>query len=353
MLININCPVNQLSYGIVGLNILKSLSQLGENVSLFPIGKVTVTSNEDEALVKQCLNNAEGYDSHAPSIRLYHQFDLASHVGMPRIGFPIFELDNFNSLEKHHIQSQDMVFVPSKWGQEVIKRTCNVNATVIPLGVDTEIFNPSLYKKQRSNNYIFLQTGKWEVRKGFDVLHKVFNDTFNMKDKVELWLMPHNIFLKPHEVTKWEQLYLNSIMGKANRIKILPRVQTQKEVAEIMSQVDCGISLSRGEGFNLPSLELLSMGKNLITTNYSGHSQFCNHENSYLVEIDELEIAHDGKWFFGQGQWAKLGEKQLKQASKYMRECYDDKKTNEEGIKTSARFSWSSTAKKILKAIEG
>jgi len=118
MLLNLSCPINQLSYGVVGLNTLKSLTKLGETVALFPIGKVTVTNNKDEVVVKQCLTNAQTYDSKSPSIRLYHQFNLAEHVGQPRIGYPIFELDDFNNLEKHHIQSQDHLFVPSEWGGE-------------------------------------------------------------------------------------------------------------------------------------------------------------------------------------------------------------------------------------------
>lgn len=351
-MLNLSCPINQLSYGLTGLNALKAITKLGEAVSLFPIGKVTVTNDKDEAIVKQCLTNAQTYDSKSPSIRLYHQFSLAEHVGVPRIGYPIFELDNFNELEKHHIQSQDYLFVPSEWGARVVRETCGVESTVVPLGVDGEIFNPSLYKKSRNNkNYIFLSVGKWEHRKGHRELCKVFNDTFNVKDKVELWMMPHNVFLQPQEVMEWEKLYLNSRMGKANRITILPRVETQEEVSQIIAQSDCGIFLSRAEGFNLPALECLSMGKELILTGCSAHSTYCDRKNSHLITIDEMELAQDGKWFFGQGSWAKLGNKQLAQAGQYMRGCYENRKTNEEGIKTAKQFSWENTGKEILNAL--
>jgi len=104
-------------------------------------------------------------------------------------------------------------------GAKVVRETCGVESTVVPLGVDAEIFNPSLYKKSRNNNYVFLNCGKWEHRKGHSELCHVFNDTFDVKDRVELWLMTHNVFLQPQETAAWEKLYMNSRMGKANNGK--------------------------------------------------------------------------------------------------------------------------------------
>ena len=68
-----------------------------------------------------------------------------------------------------------------------------------------------------------------------------------------------------------------------------------------MSQTDCGVFPARAEGWNLELLEMMSCGKNVIATNYSSHTEFCNSENCMLVETTELEDAHDGKWFRGQG----------------------------------------------------
>ena len=60
------------------------------------------------------------------------------------------------------------------------------------------------------------------------------------------------------------------------RVKMIPRVNTSEEVARIMGQVDCGVFPARGEGWNLELLEMMSMGKPVIATNYSGHTQFCD-----------------------------------------------------------------------------
>ena len=113
-----------------------------------------------------------------------------------------------------------------------------------------------------------------------------------------------------------------------------------------MSQVDCGVFPSRAEGWNLELLEMMSLGKHVITTDYSAHTEFCTKENSGLVSIKEKEPAFDNKWFFGQGNWAKISSHEKWDLSmKMMRFILDKKGTiNQAGIDTAKRFSWSNTA---------
>jgi hypothetical protein len=41
--------------------------------------------------------------------------------------------------------------------------------------------------------------GKWEVRKGHDILVELFNDAFMSTDDVELWMCNHNPFYTKEE----------------------------------------------------------------------------------------------------------------------------------------------------------
>ena len=94
---------------------------------------------------------------------------------------------------------------------------------------------------------------------------------------------------------------------------------------------------------------MMSCGKPIITTNYSGHTEFCNTENSFLVNIEELEDAYDGKWFNGQGQWGKLDEKQEDELVDFMRYVYNNRiNINENGIETAKVFSWNNTVDILL-----
>ena len=220
------------------------------------------------------------------------------------------------------------------------------------MGVDRSIFREAASHRKET---IFFNCGKWEVRKGHDVLVEAFNKAFNQDDDVELWMMCDNPFYPEEENFKWERLYRSSILGE--KIRIIPRQKTQQDVYNIMTQTDCGVFPARAEGWNLELLEMMSCGKSVIATNYSAHTEFCNEENCLLVETDEKEDANDGVWFRGQGQWASIKEKQIDSLAEHMRNVHEKKKEddlniNQAGIDTAKKFSWANSAQKIIKAIE-
>jgi glycosyltransferase involved in cell wall biosynthesis len=354
-MINILSPINQLGYGITGLNIVKSLSQLTQ-VSLWCIGQPQVTSQEDADVISKCINNAKFFDIEAPCLRIWHQYDMSQFIGKgQRIGFPIFELDTFNNLEKHHLSSLDKIFVCSNWAKQVVLNNIQINPdniSVIPLGVDTSIFSGS--DMPQSDTTRFFNCGKWEIRKGHDVLVELFNNAFDPADNVELFLMCSNPFCSEQEEQEWHNLYLKSKLG--SKITIIPRQQTQKEVYNIMSQTHCGVFPSRAEGWNLELLEMMACGKHVITTNYSAHTEFCNAENAHLINVEETEIAYDGKWFHGQGNWAKIGDKEKNRFITAMRDVHELRKngsliTNNNGVNMANKLTWNHSAKEIIKNV--
>lgn len=354
-MINIISPINQLGYGITGLNVVKYLSK-STDVSLWCIGQPQVTNQEDANIISKALKNAMYPDFNASCIRIWHQHDMSQFVGKgEKIGFPIFELDTFSKLEKHHLSSLDKIFVCSHWAKQIVENNIkDANVSVIPLGVDSSVFKPieEINHEDQNPSTIFFNCGKWEVRKGHDILVHIFEEAFDENDNVELWLMCENPFLSEDETKEWHSKYFQSKLGR--KIKIIPRVNTQSEVYTIMKQIDCGIFPSRAEGWNLELLELMSCGKHVIATNFSAHTEFCNQENCYLVEIEETELADDNKWFKGNiGNWAKISNKQISQFAEYMKYVHSMKQSqnlvvNTDGISTANKFSWQNTAEAIL-----
>jgi len=348
MNLNLMTPINQLGYGIAGLNILKAL-QKRATVSLHTIGQPQVTNQADADAVTRGIETSKMFDPQAPCIKIWHQNQMAERIGSGKlIGFPIFELDRFNDLERHHLDACDELLVCSEWAKGVVHdQTSHLPETihVAPLGVDRGIFKQSLPRTHKKT--IFFNCGKWEIRKGHDILIESFKKVLEHGEDAELWMMCSNPFNSQEENAKWHSLYNHP------NVKLIPRAETQQEVYNIMSQVDCGVFPSRAEGWNLELLEMMSLGKHVITTDYSAHTEFCTKENCGLVTIQDVEQAFDGKWFFGQGNWAKIGSHE--QMDLYMKMCkfiLDKKGTvNDDGIKTAQRFSWENTAEKILKYV--
>ena len=354
-MINLIAPCNTLGYGYTGLNILKGLFP---DVAYFPIGRPDVTTQEDADIVRAAIDNAHTFDRNAPCVRIWHQHDMSQFVGRGlHIGFPIFELDAFSDIEKHHLNSVDRLFVCSNWAKQVIMQNTDHSddsVRVIPLGVDTKLFRPS-GRNQRSTT-IFLNCGKWEVRKGHVDLATAFNNAFSELDDVELWMMCSNPFLDKAKEKEWKDLYRGSKLG--HKVRFIPRVQTHEEVYSIMSKVDCGVFPARAEGWNLELLEMMACGKQVIATNYSAHTEFCNIDNAKLIPIDTLEKAYDGVWFHGdKGNWAAFTESQHTTLVSHLKAIHEDKQqgrdiTNYEGIKTAQAFTWDNTTKEVLTNVQ-
>lgn len=343
--LNINCPIGKTGYGITSLNIVKGLHSLNTNVSLFLMGNNFECNNEEEQkIISNLYKNSETFDYNAPCLKIWHQHDLASRIGKGHYyAFPFFEVDKLTNKEKHHLNYCDYIFVASHWAKEVFLRNeINKPIYVAPLGVDTNLFKIPPKIKIKNNNYVFFHIGKWEKRKSHDFLIECFNAAFTNQDDVELWLLPNNPFLSKEEESQWLNLVRHSPLK--DKIKIYQRLPTQYHLAEFIFYGDCGVFLSRAEGWNNEIPECMALSKPIIVTNYSAHTEYCNADNSYLVHIDELEDANDGKWFHGEGKWAKLGKNQMDQTVEHMRYVYHNNiTTNPKGTETAQKYSWNNT----------
>ena len=350
MKINYYAPINQTGYGVASINILRNLIKLQHDISYFPIGSPSVSSQEDYDLIKGLMENNLAFDPRSPCVKIWHQFDLATRVGNgPYIAYPFFELDTFNALERKHLSVPDKIIASSNWARQIyINNGISQNIEVVPLGVNTEIFDHTL-GRSNTDKYVFLTIGKWEIRKGHDLLPKIFNQAFPNESDVELWILASEHtsgYSKPEEITAWKKMYNHE------KIKVIPGVQSHKDIAQIIANSDCGLYISRAEGWNLELLETMAMNKPTIATNYSAHTEFCNKDNCLLVDINESEPAYDGKAFLGQGNWGKIGQEQINQTIEYMRYVYNNRiNTNLAGLQTAQKYSWQNSAECLYRCI--
>ena len=352
--LNLFAPMSTLGYGVVGLNLLKELNKT-HDVSLSLIGGID-TNKEDLEIVQSAMEKMRVFDQlvDAPCLKVWHEFSLAERVGNgPYFAFPFFEINKLDNSRINNLSSVDHIIVASAWAKEIIENTqVNKPVSVVPLGVNRSIFTDNI--NQVSNKCVFLNCGKWEKRKGHDLLFDMFQSAFPNETDVALHMMPSNPFLPDKVRNEWERYYSSD-----SRVQIFRHVPSHKEVAQIMRESNCGIFPSRAEGWNLEILEMMSMGKHIITTNYSAHTQYCTSQNSTLIEIESLETAKDGLFFDGSsGEWANLDGRPFEQGVQYMREFYEQWKINpqsinQEGIKTAEKLSWSNTAQQLEEIIYG
>ena len=350
-MINLQTPINSLGYGVAGYNILKELYRRDPSVALYPIGQPETM----EDLIQDCLNNIRNLELDRPHVKIWHQHDLITRVGRGKhFGFPIFELTQFDHQELISLSHCDELLVCSKWAKSILDKSAGCDVHVVPLGVDTETFYPA--QVVNTEKTIFFNCGKWEKRKGHDILGECFNKAFTKTDNVELWMMCDNPFIGDKN-EQWKKMYLESPLG--DKIKIIPRQQYHHDVARLMNMVDCGVFPARAEGWNLELLEMMACGKHVIATNYSAHTEFCTPVNCRLVNTHNLETAFDGVFFDGtKGFWAELAKDQEDVIIEYMRDIHSLKQSgqlglNQNGIDTANKFTWKNTVDKLLEAVNG
>ena len=349
MNLNVMPVLNDRSIGILGVNYCVSLEKLGINVSLFPIHppQPNLYLSEAEArILNGQIQRSHTFDHEATSLRIWHPHSLAESVGKgPRTCYSSFELNPLRPLEMHHLSSMDLAMFPSKWAVDVaVESGLKVDCDHFPHGVNRTVFNEmGRSPKKEGEPTRFLSIGKWERRKGHHLLPQVFDSAFNENDNVELYISHFNPFSNEDELKQWHELYAKSKL--ANKIRLINWANNPADLAQLMRNCDCIVSLSSGEAWNLPLLEAMSCGTHVIATNYSGHTDFLNPENARLIEINSLEPAFDGKWFFGEGQWAFIGKNQIEQATTHMRDVHrlcqeGNLDINSKGIQKAEELTW-------------
>ncbi|MBI2949857.1 MAG: glycosyltransferase family 4 protein [Verrucomicrobia bacterium] len=249
----------------------------------------------------------------------------------------------------------DRVYVCTHWAQEVLLNHGLAPATVrvVPLGVDGATFSPGLGAAQAGSfETLFVNVGKFELRKGQDVLVEAFNLAFEPKDPVRLLVHGCNNLMGENYNRFWIDHCKSTRLGDKITLVERPFV-SHREVAEFMAQADCGVFPARAEGWNLELLEMMALGKTVIATAYGGHTEFANQENCLLIKVTDLEDAQDGVKFTGQGQWAHLGPDQIEQLVVHLRAVHQRKQSgkldvNSAGIVTAQRFTWQNAAAQLV-----
>lgn len=337
-------PINNLSYGIVSWNILKELD-VHTNISLFPID--FHPSPDQLALVRKWMKRSENFTATEPCLKIWHQHDMATRVGRgPFFGMPIFEVNGFTQQEVVHLNSLDHIIVNSQWASSIVQQYCKTPVSVAPLGVDISVFKPDTRHIEKKD-FMFLNVGKMEKRKGHDILIDAFNKAFTKNMDVKLYLLWDNQFPNCNR-QYWIDLAKKSRMG--SQIYPLARIPDPDTVVMLMQQADCGVFPFRAEGWNLPLLEMMACNKPVIATNYSAPTEYLKEENAYLLDY-EMESAQDNEWkqFNGQFQWAKPNVDQLVE---WMRYVYKQRPANLQGVLTAKQYTWTNSATQTLKILQ-
>jgi glycosyltransferase involved in cell wall biosynthesis len=228
---------------------------------------------------------------------------------------------------------------------------------VIPEGVDNNKFHP--YLKPRKDRFRFLLIGKYEQRKSMDESIDAFARVFGNNPDVELIIKSD--FFKDPELKKIE-LDNKIASTQVDNIRLIWGYQTINQLSNLYRSADVFLFPTKAEGWGLPLIEAAACGLPLITTYYSGQTEFIKDIKSSCVLIDyQLEPINCREYqsFYpapdnNYGKWAVMSTDNIAQA---IEQAYDNYPAlsaqamkNSELIRT--KYSWANSAIKSLEILK-
>jgi glycosyltransferase involved in cell wall biosynthesis len=205
--------------------------------------------------------------------------------------------------------------------------------------------------------FAYLFVGHWingdlgEDRKNVGLLIKMFFEVFkNKKDKPALILKTSQ--MGSSYVDRDDILKKIKIIKKSVNSNDLPNIYlihgefTDTEMNELYNhpKVKAMINLTKGEGYGRPLLEFSLTKKPIITTNWSGHTDFLNSEFTTMLpgQLTNVHPSAANNWLLKESQWVSVDHQHAVNA---IVDMFNDYKKYLDGSKRQAyrsktEFSW-------------
>lgn len=378
-------PINSTGYGIASIGYLNALLKENNGISTKAISGKTSFSEPISAILTSIENKPILSD---PTFCFWHLFDIPNQISEftgPKIGFTTFELDTLKKEEVAALSLLDKIGTASEWGKSVLAKYIDPNkifvanhayneepVSIIDHNIDVidnnKIINATWSKViapiSLSAETLFLSTaGKFESRKGHPELIDACIE-YGKTNPVVLIAYFYNPFIQdnfPFSFLNSRFLYPEftsngiKVYKKNNfRLVMMPPANKRAELHSALQKANYFISPSKGEGWNLPLYEMMSIGMPCITTLYSAHTEYCNKDNIIPVKGQGMTVANDGIFFRGNGNWLNVTSDEIFSAIKIANNYKDNSNYINNLInlaKKATNKSWQQEAKKIQRLI--
>jgi len=285
--------------------------------------------------------------------------------GDENYGYTFFEYE----LKEKAVQNAaryNKIFAGSSWCKQKMEEKGIFNTGILIQGVDPEKFYPD-EKKANKNLFVIFSGGKFELRKGQDlvlkavkILQEKYPDIILINSWFNMWPATMNSMKLSKYINfeisgnNWnEQIaHLVKINGLDNeRVFSLPLVPNEK-LREIYNNTDIGLFPNRCEGgTNLVLMEYMACGKPVVASFNTGHKDILTENNAILLkEMKEFKIYGENQtviadWFepeldeiISKLEWAYLNRDEIKLIG-------------QNAAETMKNFTWEKSAESLLKQI--
>jgi glycosyltransferase involved in cell wall biosynthesis len=300
MNINLELPINGLSFGQVSFGLLKEFFNRKFLPNLFPIGQVDLQAYDIDKpffdWLQFCCQKAHAnFSRKFPTIRLWHLIESERRLSDKTILWTFHETDSLTKTEKNIIRNNDLVLFSSNYSYEIAKSEGLEN-----VGVCHPYFDSHNVKEDNNIQKIdainFLLIGKFEKRKHTRKIIRIWKKLFANDKRYRLNCLIDNPFIQKDQ---WAEILNEVFEGSVPwNVNLIPRQDKNSDVNKLMNACDIDLSgLSGAEGFNLPLFNMLSLNKVCVAMDAHAHSDFINNGNAIIVKPSQKIPIYDDAFF--------------------------------------------------------
>ena len=236
-------------------------------------------------------------------------------------------------------------------------------------GANTEIYKPLKSTFDLSNvkeDFAYLFVGHWmqgqlgEDRKNVGLLVKAFYETFKNKSKKPALILKTSTvgssYMDRNELIKRIKMIKATVKStNLPNVYLLHGEFTDNEMNEIYnhSKVKAMVNLTKGEGFGRPLLEFSLTNKPIITTNWSGHTDYLNPEFVTLLQgnLTKVHPSAANNMLLAEAEWFSVDNGH---AGHYLRDIFENYKNytdnaKRQGFQSRTKFSFDAMKEKLDK----
>jgi len=258
----------------------------------------------------------------------------------------------------------DEVWLPNEWNKSNFLANPLLNyedkLVVMPYGIDFPEPKPSNIDKLNDDTFTFVCAARWSNMKAWDVLIDAYLEEFKKDEKVRLFVkttLNQQVELDDNAVFEAIQKVVNKKgIPDAPEIGINTAPYSYQEMFNLYGACDCAVLPHRAEGVGRFQAESMGAGLPVITTDWSGPTEFINSKNSFPLKHSEPEqVKKKCDWLyfyeneFGEeagNEGIKWVEPDVEHLRELMRKVFEMSKEKREAIgkKASAtvreHFDW-------------
>lgn len=213
---------------------------------------------------------------------------------------------------------------------------------IIPQYTPVELMSKQQAKEilpiPNEGTYRFYSIFQWTKRKNPEALFRAYFNEFSADDNVMLVVKTYGpSAFSNRRWIKEAIIDMKQKSGSTAPVYLFGELMTPQQINAIHPQCHCYVYAGRSEGWNIPLVEAMAYGKQIITSKTGGIADWINDDNGYIIPHELIPIDTAGQaWgsFYQSNPPQHWGEVKIEDVQQAMRKAYTDYKSENYSIPT-------------------